>query len=668
MAAPMSFQPADNLKNPTFIGLIISQFLAGFNDQAIHIAATFYAIHHRLLSEADAIFLMQILFYAPWAIFCTSSAYLADRFSKTTSIIFWKFSEIVISLILIGGFILGTVYEQQLGVCIVVACVFLMGMHAAFFSPAKYGAMPQVLQPHMLKGQEYWIGVVLLVLSIIGAGASLMMAKLPPSDPNKKLDFVRPLTNGFRTVFGSRPLALSLLGIAFFVFMVSYMRATMLLHGQTHNPPWSEFHTSLIVASVALGVGLGSPLAGWLSGGKIELGMVPLGCLGIIVACIFASIFLQVEAALIVALLVIGFFSGFYMVPLYSMLQHRSPKKEKGEIVAFSNFVNVIGAMSATALFKVLILLGHFTGLTPLVSQQDLVYVGVTGPKWVEETRHHHVKSITIFDSETGEANTIEMSPTSQLKMPVHGLFDEATVIVSQYRIRDVLYSVIRDANEPMTPAFNNEALPEYLFLGAAGMTLAILVLLWWKLPDFFVRMVYWITTVGKQKLRAFGMDNLPTSGPVILASNCDRLDLSLQMVSATDRHVVMVLAEPAEQRTNAPLLRALAKSSLVEVPPAGDWLPARPTALTALKRGDLLGVTMDGPAHDANTDQFLSSLVADVPAMIVPVWVGMLPGNRARVSFGAPTTLQSAANLRAMIERLKDSAEGMDQAPSAGH
>ena len=68
-----------------------------------------------------------------------------------------------------------------------------------------------------------------------------------------------------------------------------------------------------------------------------------------------------------------------------------------------------------------------FFRTVPIVSETNgrvaEVYVGVTGPKWVEETRHHHVKSITIFDSETGEANTIEMSPTSQLKMPVHGLF-----------------------------------------------------------------------------------------------------------------------------------------------------------------------------------------------------------------------------------------------------
>jgi hypothetical protein len=64
----MAFQPSDSLRNRTFIGLIVAQFLAGFNDQAIHASAMFYAIHQGVLTEAQAISLMPILFYAPWAI------------------------------------------------------------------------------------------------------------------------------------------------------------------------------------------------------------------------------------------------------------------------------------------------------------------------------------------------------------------------------------------------------------------------------------------------------------------------------------------------------------------------------------------------------------------------------------------------------------------------
>src|SRR5436190_15406081 len=326
----MSFQPADNLKNRTFIGLIIAQFLAGFNDQAIHASAMFYAIHRGVLTEAKAISLMPLLFYAPWAIFCTTSAYFADRYSKTTAIVIWKFSEIIISILLALGFYLGTEYDMDAGVWLVLAMVFMMGTHAAFFSPAKYGAMPEILQPQVLsKGngvlesstflanifgtvsggllsfvlheREYIIGLILLVLSVIGALASMMMVKLPPSDPAKRFSFFRPLTHGFHDVFTSRPLALSVMGIAFFVFMVSYMRATMYMHGETRVPPWDEFHTSLIVATVALGVGLGSPLAGWMSGGKIELGLVPIGCLGMIVSCVFAAFLLSHEVALIAA-------------------------------------------------------------------------------------------------------------------------------------------------------------------------------------------------------------------------------------------------------------------------------------------------------------------------------------------------------------------------------
>src|SRR5262249_34208687 len=194
----MAHEPSDTLKNRSFIGLIVAQFLAGFNAQFIHAAAMFYAIRMAILSEAQAISLMPILFYAPWAIFCTIAGYLADRFSKRWALVTWKFAEVGIALIALGGFYLGTAHGAAVGAWMVMATVFLMGTHAAFFAPAKYGAMPELLQPHVLsrgngilesttflaaifgtvaggslsfafKDQEYWIGVVLLGLAVLGA-------------------------------------------------------------------------------------------------------------------------------------------------------------------------------------------------------------------------------------------------------------------------------------------------------------------------------------------------------------------------------------------------------------------------------------------------------------------------------------------------------------------
>src|SRR3984893_5174046 len=109
----MSFQPASSLRSRTYLGLIIAQFLAAFNDQAIHASAMFFAIRKGFLSQAHAISLMPILFYAPWAVFCTLSGYLADRYSKRNSLVFWKCAEVGITAVALLGFWLGSGHHQS---------------------------------------------------------------------------------------------------------------------------------------------------------------------------------------------------------------------------------------------------------------------------------------------------------------------------------------------------------------------------------------------------------------------------------------------------------------------------------------------------------------------------------------------------------------------------
>src|SRR5205814_4372846 len=141
------------------------------------------------------------------AIFCTIAGYLADRYSKRNSLVLWKFIEIGIALIALMGFWLGSLQHQHhLGAELVMFTVFLMGTHSAFFVPAKYGAMPEILQPHLLSkgnglleslsflavilgtvtggvlstpdffyGREYYIGLILLGLALAGAACSLII-------------------------------------------------------------------------------------------------------------------------------------------------------------------------------------------------------------------------------------------------------------------------------------------------------------------------------------------------------------------------------------------------------------------------------------------------------------------------------------------------------------
>ena len=193
-----------------------AQFLAAFNDQAIHAAAMFFAINTQTLSEAQAISLMPILFYAPWAIFCTLAGYLADRYSKRTHARLLegrrgRHQRARPARASGSGPTAGTPHA---GAWVVLATVFLMGTHSAFFVPAKYGVMPEILQPHLLSrgngcsnrcrswpsssgtvsggvlsfvflGREANIGIILLVLAVVGALASLLIRRMPAANPTR---------------------------------------------------------------------------------------------------------------------------------------------------------------------------------------------------------------------------------------------------------------------------------------------------------------------------------------------------------------------------------------------------------------------------------------------------------------------------------------------------
>jgi MFS family permease len=705
----MSYQPAEHLTNRTFVGLIIAQFLAGFNDQAIHAAAMFYAMHTKILSQANAITLMPILFYAPWAIFCTLAGYYADRYSKTMTLRLWKLSEVVIALILLAGFYLGTnAGMPHVGGWIVMSCVFMMGTHAAFFAPAKYGAMPEILRSHILsrgngilesttflasilgtvsggllfsqfRNNEVWIGVILLFLSVIGAAASFMIVWLPAASPDKRFptNLFKPLVDNLKVMFRSRPLALAMLGIAFFIFMVAYMRAAMYMHGETRNPRWDEQQTSLIVATVALGVGLGSPLAGYLSGGKIELGLVPLGCLGMIFALLIAAFALEHTAVLVIALIIIGFFSGFYMVPLYTLLQQRAPKKSKGELVATSNFINVTGAIAASILFKALVLIGILTQITPKIAVKDNVAAGVLQKPVMD----HHGKitkanvvtpdgAVIKFRAKhapsdpqeaDGFQNFVDMLGIDMNLEPaerqIHfddNFFDILSgmpregdeVIVASYKLRGVEHFLIRRADQPLGDQYDTEILPRYLFIGAALMTFGILLLLCRKLPDFFVRSLFWFKTLGKFRLRAVGMQHLPTEGPVILVTNCQDMHSCLQLVSATDRTTKVILIDDDKTIHDGALLRTLAQRvNLIIVRPDSEgqapWLQAKLEAFRTLQAGHLLAISL---VHEEYADAIavlLRQLRSETGAPMLPVYCGSLDDGalgvtpRVRVVFG---------------------------------
>ncbi len=529
--------PSRGLMSRTFIGLLVAQFFAAFNDQAVHASAMFFAINTQTLSERDAISLMPILFYAPWALFCTIAGYFADKYSKRNALVTWKVAEVGITAVALLGFWLGT-HGNPAGPWVVLSTVFLMGTHSCFFVPAKYGAMPEILPPHLLsKGnglleslsflavilgtvsggvlsflflrREWVIGLILVGLAVVGAVASLLIRKMPAADPGRRFPayVYGPLVANVRALVATKALRTALIGIAFFTFVVAFMRAAVYMLGEAQNPRWDELKTSVVVGCVALGIGLGSPLAGWLSGRRVELRLVPVGAAGMIACLLGAAWMVDYVPGLVACIAGIGFFTGFYIVPLFTLLQHKAPKTNKGEMIATSNFVNVTGAILASLLFFAVVAAAQKFGLTPEVAARPTVAVGeltkleryrgrpvylevrqetgdrgqepaelrAFGEKPPEKARRlgfrRLVKRVlgTDGDPEPGAKSLIEVDK---------GATVGAAVEVTRYKLGEVEHLDVRPKGAPLDPDYDQRTLPRYLFAGAAALTLLTLLVL----------------------------------------------------------------------------------------------------------------------------------------------------------------------------------------------
>jgi MFS family permease len=612
--------PAPTLANRTYLGLLAAQFLAAFNDQAIHAAAMFFAINTQTLSEAQAISLMPILFYAPWALFCTLAGYLADRYSKRSTLVAWKLAEVGITGLALFGFWLGTDGgHSHVGSWVVLSTVFFMGTHSAFFVPAKYGVMPEILEPQLLSRgngileslsflavilgtvsggvlsfvylrREANIGLILVALALIGALASMLIRRMPAASPNRRFPsyLYGPLVNNLRTLLRSRPLAFSVIGIAFFTFIVAFMRATVYMFGESQNPKWDELKTSVVVGTVALGVGLGSPLAGWLSGRKVELGLIPIGAAGMILGCVFAGMTLGDIPALVACTIVIGFCTGFYLVPLFTLLQYRAPKASKGDMVASSNFINVTGAILASVLFSGIVAGSKNAGFLPRIETEDKVAVGTLEKVGLQRGRpvFFQIGTLTVGreprPSEPQEAGTVlsrlfrgrSVRPRPDIK--IDRLVREGDpVIVSHYTLGDIDHYVVRPAEAEEKPAFDERPLPQFLFLGAGIMTLGVLMVLWRRVRDLVERSFTLVRSLFARRFIPEGLVNVPGDGPLVLLIETANPAAIRATKSAVDRYVAVFEPKTAD-------------ASVIE------------GASAILGRGDVVGVLMAAPAGSA--------------------------------------------------------------------
>jgi acyl-[acyl-carrier-protein]-phospholipid O-acyltransferase/long-chain-fatty-acid--[acyl-carrier-protein] ligase len=262
------------------------------------------------------------------------------------------------------------------------AVIFLASTQAAFFGPAKYGLLPEVLPDELLSwgngilelttfiaiiagavagpllaqrfhGRELYAGLIFGACTLIGLTTSFTISRVPAADPSRKFRFniFSDLIKQVQIVRPDRTLHLAVVGNTYFWFLGALLQFVIVFYGREvlHI---DETHGGYLQAALAIGIGIGSYAAGLLSAGKIEYGLIPLGAIGMSLFAFAISIhgltFLQV----VVLLAALGFSGGFFIVPINALIQHRPAEDKKGSVIAFANFLSFVGVIGASAIYS----------------------------------------------------------------------------------------------------------------------------------------------------------------------------------------------------------------------------------------------------------------------------------------------------------------------------
>lgn len=375
-----------------FLPFFLTQALGAFNDNLFRNALIGLVIYRVGTSQEQSLLYSNVaaaLFILPFFLFSASAGQIAEKFEKARLIRIIKFAEILIMVAAAVGFALGSV-ELLLGV------LFLMGTQSAFFGPLKYSLMPQHLKPWELVGgnawveaatfmaillgflaggplmqlpnADLWVSVCVIGLAIVGWLVSLAIPPAPPTAPELKFNWnaISEIGHTLATLRGRTAVLNSVLGISWFWFYGSLVLAQLPVYARDTLGGEAAV-MSVLLAVFAAGIGVGSLLCEKLSGHKIEIGLVPLGAIGLSVFGIdlyfaqpadvgalgqsVSEVFSQPGRwRVLMDLALIGLFGGFFIVPLFALIQSRTPREEVSRVIAANNILNAIFMVLAAAL------------------------------------------------------------------------------------------------------------------------------------------------------------------------------------------------------------------------------------------------------------------------------------------------------------------------------
>ena len=353
--------------------LMVTQFQNAFSDNALKNLVILLVMARQVPGpERNAnVALAGAMFAAPFILFSMFGGWLADRFSKQRVMATVKQAEIAIMLFAALALSLHSLPLE-------LAAVFMMGCHSAIFGPSKYGILPEVL-PHdrlswgngilelltflgiilgtvagaffaeALAGVPGVAGLILAGLAVLGWLCSRQVTPVPPAAPGRPLPLnpAAELWKQLAVMRQDRDLWRANWGNVGFFFVAALVQMNLLLHAKDVLG-LAETKSGLLSAALALGIGLGSVVAGFASRGRIEYRLVPLGALGLALSTIPMGMAGVGVVGFSFALAALGFSAGFFIVPIAAVLQHRPSAESKGAVQGAANLLSFVGILAAS--------------------------------------------------------------------------------------------------------------------------------------------------------------------------------------------------------------------------------------------------------------------------------------------------------------------------------
>jgi acyl-[acyl-carrier-protein]-phospholipid O-acyltransferase/long-chain-fatty-acid--[acyl-carrier-protein] ligase len=395
-----------------FWALIVTQFQGAYSDNILrNLLLSMIVFMGMAQNQRESLIsAVTLLFSVPFLILSMPGGWLADRFSKRQVTLWTKVMEI-------GSMAVATVGLAMHSLPVALVALGLVASQAALFGPSKYGLLPELLPSKRLSwgngvielgtflaiivgtvtgaamaqkyhGQEVYAGYVLLGLAVLGLVISLGVDKVPAAAPEKKFQFniAADLWHQIKAMHKDPPLFLAVAGNTYFWFLGSLLFSTIVVYGPDvlHL---DQTKTGYLNATLAIGIGIGSMVAGLVSGNKIEYGLIPLGSIGMTVTGVLLGASPHGLAGSAVLLGALGFWAGFFAVPVNALIQHRPREEDKGGIIAAANLLSFVGIALSAGVYYIFTTRIH---LDPrgvilagsLITGAATVYVLLLLPEW----------------------------------------------------------------------------------------------------------------------------------------------------------------------------------------------------------------------------------------------------------------------------------------------